>query len=156
MTTDILTTSENKVKQTSKSQGLRLLGTSLLAMIAASAANLGLYYAAGILFPEVTAWAGAGPGQIVGANFVYLLIGTIIFAIINRFSSRPARHYLIVATIGLVLSLALPISAGFGFGPPGTPAAGAATVVTLSLMHLVTYAISVPLFIRLVSSEETS
>ena len=126
----------------------RLVGASLLAMLAATAANLGLYYAAGILFPEVTAWSGAGAGQIAGANFVYLFIAAIAFAIIARISSRPARHYLVFATASLLLSMALPISAGFGYGPPGTPPAGAATVVTLSVMHVVSYAISVPLFIR--------
>jgi len=121
-----------------------------LAILAATAANLGLYAAAGILNPEVTAWPGAGPGQIAGANFVYLLIGAIVFAIIARLSSHPARHYLIAASIGLLLSLALPISAGFGYGAPGAPPAGVATVITLSLMHVVTFAISVPLFIRVV------
>jgi len=121
-----------------------------LAILAATAANLGLYAAAGILNPEVTAWPGAGPGQIAGANFVYLLIGAIVFAIIARLSSHLARHYLIAASIGLLLSLALPISAGFGYGAPGAPPAGVATVITLSLMHVVTFAISVPLFIRVV------
>lgn len=129
----------------------RLIRTSLLAIFLSAAANLGLYYAAGILFPEVTAWPGAGPGQIVGAGFVYLGIGALVFALIDRFSSRPGRLFLIVATFGLLLSLWLPISAAFGYGPPGTPPASVPTAVTLSLMHLVSYAVSVPLFLRLAS-----
>lgn len=133
-------------RQTSKTVLGKLAWVSPLAMLVATVANLGLYAAAGSLFPEVTAWSGAGVGQIVGANIVYLLIGTVLFALVARFSAKPARHYLILATVGLVLSLALPISAGFGYG---APAAGVATVVTLSLMHVVSYAISVPLFIRL-------
>jgi hypothetical protein len=88
-------------------------------------------------------------GQIIGATIVYLLIGTAVFALIARFSSRPARHYLIVATIALLLSLALPISAGFGDGASAAPVATVATVITLSLMHVVSYIISVTLFIRL-------
>lgn len=135
-------------KQALKGKLSQHVGSSLLAMLAATAADLGLYYAAGILFPEITAWSGAGPGQIAGANMVYMLIGAITFAVITRMSSRPVRHFLVVATFGLLFSLALPISAGFGYGPPGTPAAGAATVITLSLMHIVSFAISVPLFIR--------
>lgn len=127
----------------------RLLWVSPLAMLVASVANLALYAAAGRLFPEVTAWPGAGPGQIVGANIVYLLVGAIALAAIARFSSHPARHFQIGATVGLLLSLGLPVSAGFGYGPPGTPPAGMATVVTLSLMHVISYAISVPLFLRL-------
>jgi hypothetical protein len=71
-------------------------------------------------------------------------------AIIARLSSRPTRHYVIVATIGLLISLVLPVTAGMGYGPPGTPPAGIATVITLSLMHLVSYAISVPLNIQYV------
>lgn len=136
-------------RQTSKTELGKLAWVSPLAVLIATVANLGLYAAAGTVFPEVTAWSGAGVGQIVGANIVYLLIGTGLFALLARFSARPARHYLILATVGLLLSLALPISAGFGYGASGAPAAGAATVVTLSLMHVVSYAISVPLFIRL-------
>ena len=127
----------------------RLVWVSPLAMLVSAVANLGLYAAAGSLFPEVTAWSGAGAGQIVGANVVYLLIGTMVFALVARFSRRPARHYLIVATIGLLLSLALPIGAAFGYGAPGAPPASVATAVTLSLMHVVSYAISVPMFTRL-------
>ncbi|MAU00264.1 MAG: hypothetical protein CL608_24250 [Anaerolineaceae bacterium] len=127
----------------------KLVWVSPLAMLVSAVANLGLYAVAGSIFPEVTAWSGAGAGQIVGANIVYLLIGSVVFALVARFSSRPARHYLVVATIGLLLSLALPVGAGFGYGAPGAPTASVATVVTLSLMHVVSYAISVPMFNRL-------
>lgn len=54
-----------------------------------------------------------------------------------------------MATVGLVLSLGLPIGAGFGYAAPGAPPAGIATVITLSLMHVIAYAITVPLFTRL-------
>ncbi len=146
MTTTIEFTPEKKIQ---RSIGSRLIWVSPLAMLASSVANLGLYALAGRLSPEVTAWAGASAGQIVGANIVYLLFGTIAFAVITRFSSRPARTYLIVAAIGLLFSLVMPISAGFGYGPPGIPPADAATVTTLSLMHFGSFIISVPLFIRL-------
>ncbi len=135
--------------QASKKIRPRLVGVTLLAVLAATAASLGLYYAAGILFPEVTTWPGAGAGQIAGATFVYLLIGAIAFAVIRRFSSRPALHFLILATVGLLFSFSLPIAAGFGYAAPGAPPAGIATVITLSLMHVVSYAISVPMFTRL-------
>lgn len=127
----------------------RLIWVVPLAMLAATTANFGFYGAAGYLYPEVSAWTGAGYGQIVGANIVYLLVGAVVLAVTARLSTRPARHYVIIATIGLLLSLALPVSAGFGYGPPGTPSADMATVVTLSLMHIVSFAISVPMFIRL-------
>lgn len=124
----------------------RLLWVSPLAMLTATVANLGFYAAAGRLYPEVSAWPGAGVGQIVGATIVYLFIGTLAFGVVAWRSSRPARHYTIVATIGLLLSLAMPIAAGFGYGAPGVPPAGVATVITLCLMHALAYAISVPMF----------
>lgn len=128
---------------------IRLLWVAPLAMVASTVANLGLYSAAGALYPTVAKWAGASEGQVVGASIVYLLIGTVIFAVVSRRSQDPARTYWIVATIGLFLSLVMPITAGMGFGPPDVPPADMATVVTLSMMHVLSYAISVPLFVRL-------
>ena len=126
----------------------KLLWLSPLAMAAATVANLGLYSAASAIFPQVAAWPGAGIGQIIGANCAYLFMGTLVFALIVRYSAQPARHYWIAATIGLLLSLGLPIAAGFGYAAPGAPPADVATVITLSLMHIIAYAISTPLFIR--------
>lgn len=138
------------VEQASRSTLVRLIWVTPLAILATTAANIGLYYAAGTLVPEVLAWPGSGPAQIAGANVVYLLMGAVVLAIIARLSSRPRRHYVIAASIGLLISLVLPVAAGLGYGPPGTPAAGTATVITLSLMHIVSYAISVPLNLQYV------
>jgi hypothetical protein len=136
------------VEQAPEGALIRLIWVTPLAILAATVANIGLYYAAGNLIPAVATWPASGPAQIAGANIVYLLNGAVILAASARLSSRPARHYLISASIGLLISLALPISAALGSGPPGTPPAGVATVITLSLMHIVSYAISVPLSIH--------
>lgn len=128
---------------TSPSPLKTLLWVSPLAIAISTVANLGLYAAAGAVFPEVTSWSGAGIGQIIGANIGYLFFGTVVFALIAKFSARPARTYWIVSMVGLLLSLGLPISAWFG-----TPPASIATIVTLSLMHVISFAISVPMFIR--------
>lgn len=127
----------------------RLIWITPLTILTSGVANLALYAAAGRLVPAVTAWPGAGPAQIVGSTAVYLLIGALIFALLCRFSAQPARRYQRIAILGLLLSLALPIGAGFGYGAPGAPPAGPATVLTLSLMHVIAFAISVPMFIRL-------
>ena len=127
----------------------RLLWIAPLAILISTVANLGLYTAAGSLFPEVKAWAGASSAQIIGANIIYLLIATLIFAVINWRSAQPIRHYWIVATIGLILSFWMPVSAGLGFGPPEAVPASVITVITLCLMHLMSYIISVPMFVRL-------
>lgn len=127
----------------------KLLWASLMAILVASIANLGIYALASRFLPTVGAWPGAGPGQIVGATVAYLFIGTIILVLVSRLSTQPVRHYQLIATAGLLISLALPISAAFGYGtPPGTPPADLTTVIVLSLMHVIAYAISVPLFIR--------
>ena len=142
--------------QTEKSPLRKLLWVTPLAMGVSASANLALYALAGALRPEVTAWPGASTGQIIGATVVYLLIGTAVFAMTARFSSRPARHYWMVATIGLLLSLVMPITAGMGYGAPGTAPASTATVIALSLMHIVAYAISVPMYTRLVLNERVN
>ena len=134
--------------QASQSTGEKLIRVAPLAMISSSATNVGLYLAAGKLAPEVAAWPGASVVQVVGATIVYLLIGSLICAAVSNWSVKPAQHYLVIATAGLLLSLVPPINAGLGYSPPGVPAAELATVVTLMLMHIVSYAISVPMLIR--------
>lgn len=139
----------SREQQASKSAPNRLIWVSPLAMFTATIANLGLYAAIGAIFPYVAAWPGTGPMQIVVATIVYLLMATIVFAVVKRFSSRPARHYLIVATLSLLVSMGPPLALGFGPGLPGVPPADATIGLTLGLMHILSYAISVPMFIRL-------
>lgn len=137
-------------QQSSNSTLRRLLWVTPLAMIAAIVANLILYLVAGAVLPAVRAWPGAGVGQIIGSTSGYLFFGAVSVAIIARLSSQPRRHFLVIAVAGLVLSLALPIAAGFGYAAPGAPPASVATVVTLALMHVLAFGVSVPLFVRLV------
>jgi len=127
----------------------RLIWVSPLAMSTATAANLGLYSVAGYFFPHVAAWPGTGPTHVIIATFVYLTLATLVFAAVRRFSPRPARHYLIVATVSLLFSMGPPISLGFGPGLPGVPPADPTIAITLGLMHVISYAISVPMFIRM-------
>lgn len=148
MATQIAATAQN---QSTGNVYSRLIWVTPLVMIVTTIANLGLYAAAGALYPEVTTWPGAGPVEIVGASIVYLLIGAIVYAAVQRWSARPIRTYVIMATIGLIFSLWMPISVGLGFGPPGTMVASPATSITLSLMHILSYAITVPMTIRLTS-----
>jgi len=135
--------------QTSGTVRGRLIWVSLLAMSTAIAANLGLYAVVGYIFPHVAAWPGTSPTHVIVATIVYLLLATLVFAAVRRFSPRPVRHYLIVATVSLLFSIGPPISLGFGPGLPGVPPADAAIGITLGLMHIVSFAISVPIFIRM-------
>jgi len=127
----------------------RLLGAVPIVVAAATVAGLGLYYAAGILYPDVTAWAGAGPLQIVIANLVYFTVGALGLLFLVRFTQRPARAFVVVSALALVSSFGAPISAAFGTGSAADGVASIATVVTLSLLHVVSYAVGVPLLLRL-------
>lgn len=136
-------------RQTTESTRGRLIWIALLAMATSIAANLALYAVIGYLFPQVATWSGSSPTHIIVATFVYLFLATLVFAAVRRFSSRPARHYLIIATLSLLSSMVPPISLGFGPGLPGAPPADAMIGITLGLMHIISYAISVPMFIRM-------
>ena len=145
-------TSINKYFIEKKNSGTtrsRLILASLLAMSTATAVNLGLYAFVSYLFPNVAAWSGTSPTHILIATIVYLTLATLVFAVVRRLSSRPARHYLVVSSISLLLSLGQPIMLGFGPGLPGVPAADPTIAITLGLMHVISYAISVPMFIRI-------
>ncbi len=146
MTTRTEYSLEKKVSGTVRG---RLIWASLLAMSTAIAANLGLYAVAGYIFPHVAAWTGTSPTHVIVATIVYLLVATLVFAAVRRLSSRPARHYQIIAAVSLLFSMGPPISLGFGPGLPGVPPADAIIGVTLGLMHVISYAISVPMFVRM-------
>lgn len=83
------------------------------------------------------------------STIAYILLGTLIFAGIARFASRPVRTFRIVAVTALVLSLLNPIAAGAGWIPVGA-AIGVATMVTMMVMHVVAALISIYLLPRLV------
>jgi|GEM_PF-4373193 len=124
-----------------------LIWATPLAILISSIANLGLYTAAGSIASEVTAWSGAGEMQIIVSTIVYLCIGAMVFAAVAHFAQHPPRAYVRIASVGLILSLFLPISAGLGYGDPSAPTPTLTTVIVLSLMHVLTFIISVPLFL---------
>ena len=132
-----------------KSVARRLIWLLPAPVLSVSLADIALYEVAGVLDPDITGWAGAGAAQIVGANAVYLSIGAAALLALVKLTRAPARWFAILATIGVVASLALPISAGLGDGTAAVPAPGLSTVIALSVLHLVSYAIAVPMFLRL-------
>lgn len=140
-------TIQNKPKQSGKIG--TVLKTSAIAIGLSTVANLALYGVSGLINPAITQWGGAGAGQIVGANIIYLLVGTAVFLLVSKFSRRPAPTYWVVATVGLLGSLWLPASAALGQNlPAGAEPASIATAIVLGLMHVISYAISTPLFVR--------
>ncbi len=129
---------------------LRRLGwVAPLTLVVAVIANEILYAIAARLNPRIGKWPLAGPSQIFLSTLAYLVIGAIVFVLVVRLSSHPVRTYWTVATIALMVSLALPLSVGAGLMPPGMPVPDATTVATLGAMHVVAYLITVTLFTRL-------
>jgi hypothetical protein len=127
----------------------KFLWVAPLTLVAAIIADEILYAIAAALIPSIGQWPMAGPFQIILSTFAYLILGSIVFALVVRFSSRPVRTYWIAGTIALIVSLALPISAGAGFVPPGLPIPDTATVVTLAAMHVVAYLVTASMFTQL-------
>lgn len=157
MNTQVQEGPQGRVEMDRAAQGRESLGGALkrlvwvlpVSVLVASMADVALYEVVGVLDPEVTGWQGAGPAQIVGANMVYLLMGAALLLILIKLTRNPARWFTVLATVGVLVSLVLPVFAGLGDGSEAVPAAGLSTVITLSMMHLVSYAIGVPLLLRL-------
>lgn len=125
----------------------KLIWVAPLAIVATIAANLIVYFVLDALFgvewqPMFTA---AG---VIGSSVMYLLMATVVFAVVARFAKRPIWLYQRIALGALILSLFPILSASMGM----IPDAGAApldTVITMVLMHVVSYAVSTLLFTRL-------
>jgi len=80
---------------------------------------------------------------------LFLVVATLIFALINRFTSNPIRVWYIVAPIGLLVSLLPDVL--LLVNPSGIPQVGTATtgaVLILMAMHLVGFVITMWVFTR--------
>lgn len=128
----------------------RLVRVGLLAALVAAAANVALYIvamAAGAM-PQDVVVNGQGPitlPMVVTASVLGAVGGTVVYAIIGRFTRRPVRVFWVVAVVALVLS----------FGGPFTIAgAPAAMIATLLLMHMVAAAVVVGLLTALARQKE--
>lgn len=115
--------------------------TALLAFVAAAIANSVLYFIANALLAEpVSVPAEMGVVNVISIT-ISTLVGTvgalIAFAVVKRFTRRPARIFPIVAVGALIVSMA---------GPFGTPGLALSTRLVLALMHVIAAAIIVPLF----------
>jgi hypothetical protein len=125
----------------------RIWQTGLLAAAIAAVANLIIYFIAqalGVNFNFMPAEMPSPPFPvaIIGATFVFTLIGTLILTLLPRFSQRPISTFRIVAIIALVLSFAQPFFLTSGMMPTAGPV-GMNTVVSLLLMHLVSGIIAI-------------
>ena len=119
--------------------------TRIGAVVLAIVASLIVWVVARPLFDAnllATAMGSDDPDKIVWQNTIYAFstwgIGALIVVyLIDRFSSNPARLWLIVSVAALVLSF-IPIFAS---------SENTATTITFSIMHLVSGAIIIPAFL---------
>ncbi len=113
-------------------------------IVAAVLANVLVYYIGGALVaydPQFLPLASVG-GAVIFTVFP-AIIAVVIYAILLRFTSNPARIFTIIAIVALVISL-IP---DFTYIPT-VPGATTAQTVILLLMHVVAAAVIVGLLTR--------
>ena len=126
----------------------RLLWAALLAALLAAVTNALVYFAAsglgivsrGVLLPSPMGLSPLTVGMVVTASVVGAIGAAVVFAIIGLLARRPVRLFRIVAAVVLVLSLAPPTTI------PGVPLV---MRITLGVMHVATWAVSVGLLTTL-------
>jgi hypothetical protein len=133
----------------------RLPGVALLAAVAAALANALVYFAASglgtisqsILLPSPVGMSPLTVRLVVITSVIGAIGAAIIFALIGRFARHPVRLFRIVAGVVLVLSFSMPATV------PGVPVA---MKLSLAVMHVVTWAVSVGLLTTLVRREASA
>ena len=118
----------------------RIWRVGALAIAATVVANLVVWAIAQVLLdisddfvPLATPW----PAAIFSG--LYLAVGVGVFALLNRFTSRPITWFWRIAVVALLLSFLSPLSAR------GQDGSSTAALLTLEVMHVVAFAIFVPL-----------
>ncbi len=114
----------------------------LIAFAAAAIANLALYTLANALLAEPL----RVPPEVGAVNVLSVVISTlagtvgalVTFTLVKHFARRPVGTFQLLALIALIVSMA---------GPLGVPEIELATRLVLALMHIVTAAIIVAVFI---------
>ena len=105
----------------------------LIAIVAATVINAVLYFVGAALgwMPETVLTPMGLPVTIVpvvASTVIALVVATIVYSILNRFTGSPNRWFTIIAVVVLVVSAVSPLSL------PGAPTM---MIVVLEVMHLV-------------------
>jgi hypothetical protein len=149
---------EMQNKKATRSEGIsypRLPGVALLAALAAAVANTLVYLAAsalgtisqGVLLPSPMGVSPLTVGLVATTSVIGAIGAAIVFAVIGLFARRSVRLFRIVAAAVLVLS----------FVPPATiPGAPLAMRITLGVMHVVAWALSVGVLTTLARKEASA
>ena len=121
----------------------RLPWVALLAALVAAVANALVHFAASglgfipqsVLVPTPSGEHPLTVAPVVVSSVVRAIGAAIVFAIIGLFARRPVRLFRIVATVVLVLSFLMPATQ-----IPGAPVA---MILSMEVMHVVAWAVSV-------------
>jgi hypothetical protein len=113
--------------------------TGLLAVVVAAVLNLIVYLVAAALNVPFNITPPGMPAPpfamaVIFATAIGILLGTLLFQVMPRFSKKPVSTWRMVAIIALVLSFAQPLLLMTGAMGPAAPIS---TVVVLELMHLI-------------------
>ena len=140
-----------KRKKPAGSEGIsygRLPGVALLAALAAALANALVYFAASglgtisqsVLLPSPMGMSPLTVELVATTSVIGAIGAAAVFALIGLFARRPVRLFRIVATVVLVLSFITPATV------PGVPVA---MRLSLAVMHVVAWGVSVGLLTTL-------
>jgi hypothetical protein len=122
----------------------RLWWVGLLAIVLSVAANLVVRALALTLLPIAPEFIPLStPGPVIFFTAIGVLAAVLVFALVGRFSTRPARTYTVLAVVALVLSLIPNVL--MLVNPASFPFTGinAANVVVLMVQHGVAAAVAV-------------
>jgi hypothetical protein len=133
----------------------RLPWVALLAALTAALANALVYFAASglgfiprsVLLPLASGETPLTVGPVVITSIIGAIGAAAVFTLIGLFARRPVRLFRIVATVVLVLSFAAPATI------PGAPVA---MILSMEVMHVVAWAVSVGLLTTLARQEVVS
>lgn len=118
----------------------RLVSAAVVAAVAATFANLLVYFLVPALFDIVLEVPLGGPGSalqqlpaamVVMASVAPAIVGALLLAALNRYTARPIGIFNMVALAVLLISL----------GPLFTLPVAAGVAVTLTVMHVLTAAL---------------
>ncbi len=127
----------------------RVLMAGAIAIVGSILANLLIRWLGMLLLPVDPSFLPVAtfPPTIL-FTLIFLVIATIVFAVINAFTANPPRVFNIVALVALLLSLIpdVMLLINPALLPMGTPTFGA--VLILLLQHIAAYLITVWAFTR--------
>jgi Family of unknown function (DUF6069) len=122
----------------------RLWWIAPLTIVLAALANLMISFLGVSFFGVPSTFPLLQPGPVIASTVVFLLLATVAFIVIGRFSRHPIRVYRLVALVAVVLSFLNPIAALAGWFP--APGMNLNIFWTMIAMHIISAIITVGLF----------